>query len=128
MDADPKQQWHWGEGTKYALECMRSLLLLNGGAPIALLTFLGGSNRIKLNAAGVSAIDHSLIGFGIGVLSSVLLFSMAYFTQLFYGNGSDRVAARYHYAVYACVVLSLAGFGFGTWFAKNAVIAALSLP
>jgi hypothetical protein len=35
----PDQQWHWGEGTKYAIEGMKALLLLNGGAAIALLTF-----------------------------------------------------------------------------------------
>jgi hypothetical protein len=37
----PDQQWHWGEGTKYAIEGMKALLLLNGGAAIALLTFIG---------------------------------------------------------------------------------------
>ena len=37
----PDQEWHWGEGTKYAIEGMKALLLLNGGAAIALLTFIG---------------------------------------------------------------------------------------
>jgi hypothetical protein len=95
---EPDQpQWHCQEGNKYALECMRALLLLNGGAPIALLTFLGGANRIKLNAAGVNAINWSLIAFGIGVGGSLILFVMAYLTQLRYGNeGLTRRAQIVH--------------------------------
>ncbi|HMH70721.1 MAG TPA: hypothetical protein VK554_00215 [Bradyrhizobium sp.] len=31
-----QQQWHWQEGNKYALECMKALLLLNGGGALAL--------------------------------------------------------------------------------------------
>jgi hypothetical protein len=59
---------------------MKALLLLNGWCADALLTFLRGANRIKLNAMGVEVIDHSLIWFGIGVLGSIALFAMAYFT------------------------------------------------
>src|SRR5712691_265107 len=37
-----QQQWHWQEGNKYAPECMKALLLLNGGGALALLTFAVG--------------------------------------------------------------------------------------
>jgi hypothetical protein len=33
-----QQQWHWQEGNKYAVECMKALLLLNGGAPVDALS------------------------------------------------------------------------------------------
>ena len=121
-----QQQWHWQEGNKYAVECMKALLLLNGGAPIALLTFLGGANRIKLNAAGVDAINRSLIAFGIGVLGSIALFIMAYLTQLYYGNeGSTKRAQIIHWATYIPLLVTFIAFCVGMYFAKNAVIAAL---
>jgi len=33
----PEPEWHWAEGNKYALEGMKVLLALNGGAAIALI-------------------------------------------------------------------------------------------
>jgi len=34
-------EWHWTEGNKYALEANKALLLINGGAAVALLAFAG---------------------------------------------------------------------------------------
>ena len=36
------QEWHWEQGTKYAVEGIKTTLLLNGAAAIALMTFCGG--------------------------------------------------------------------------------------
>jgi hypothetical protein len=120
------QQWHWEEGNKYAIECMKALLLLNGGAPIALLTFLGGASRIKLNAAGVDAINWSLYAFAIGLLSSIVLVVMAYLTQLFYGKeGFTRRSQIIHQSTYIPLIVAFIAFCAGMYFAKNAVIEAL---
>jgi hypothetical protein len=39
--ARERQQLHGSEGNKYAADAIKTLLLLNGGAAVALLTFVG---------------------------------------------------------------------------------------
>jgi hypothetical protein len=117
-----QQQWHWGEGNKYAMEAMKALLLLNGGGALALLTFFG--NRGKTTGAG-----NALLLFGIGIAGSVLAFLVAYLTQLQYGNSgteSKPVGRWWHFVTYIFVVLGLSGFVVGIYFAKQAVVSALT--
>jgi hypothetical protein len=123
--APDQQQWHWQEGNKYALECMKALLWLNGGAPIALLTFFGNRGKM-LTTISADAIDRSLIFFGIGALASVVLFVMAYITQLYYGReGFTKRAQAIHISTYIALCVALVGLCVGIWFAKVAVVATL---
>jgi hypothetical protein len=120
-----EQQWHWAEGNKYALEAMKALLLLNGGAAIALLTFIG--NRPAAPAAKAviaAAVGNALTSFGAGTISAAVVFILAYATQLHYGNGS-LAAPRWHYVAYVFLFLAVAGFVVGICFARTAVIASL---
>lgn len=121
----PDQEWHWGEGTKYAIEGMKALLLLNGGAAIALLTFIG--NRAPAAAVKpiiAAAVGNSLLSFGVGTVSAASVFILAYLTQLHYGNASAS-APWWHYVTYVLVVAAVAGFIIGICFARTAVIASL---
>jgi hypothetical protein len=70
--APQDQQWHWAEGNKYALECMKALLWLNGGAAIALLTFFGNRSKM-LTAASTDAIGNALTCFAVGTIGSVMV-------------------------------------------------------
>jgi hypothetical protein len=55
----PDQEWHWGEGNTYAIEGMKALLLLNGGAAIALL--MDALEGAKAEQAGLkSRVDDVL--------------------------------------------------------------------
>ena len=121
----PDQECHWGEGTKYAIEGMKALLLLNGGAAIALLTFIG--NRAPAAAVKpiiAAAVGNSLLSFGVGTVSAASVFILAYLTQLHYGNASAS-APWWHYVTYVLVVAAVAGFIIGICFARTAVIASL---
>jgi hypothetical protein len=121
-----QQQWHWQEGNKYALECMKALLWLNGGSAIALLTFFGNRGKM-LTSASTDAIGNALTFFGIGTVGSVVMFALAYFTQLYYGNyGFKNPARAWHYATYLALLAALGGFIGGICFAKIAVVAALT--
>ena len=122
----PDEQWHWGEGNKYAMEAMKALLLLNGGGALALLTFFG--NRAKmLTAVSAEAIGNALFSFGVGTVGSVLALLLAYFTQLNYGNlGLEGRARRWHYSTYIFIIVALVGFAGGIWFARQAVVSALT--
>lgn len=46
-----ERQRHWQEGHKYAIECIKPLLWLNGGPAIALLTFFGNRGKTRTSAA-----------------------------------------------------------------------------
>lgn len=126
---EQERQWHWGEGNKYALECMKAVLLLNGGGALALLTFFGGRPR-ALTTVPSEAIGDALFSFGVGAIGSVLLFLFAYLTQLHYGNEGTQIrpgrqAIIWHNLAYVAVLIAVGGFIVGIWFARKAVIAAL---
>ena len=121
----PDQQWHWGEGTKYAIEGMKALLLLNGGAAIALLTFIGNHTPTPASKTLiVEAVGNSLISFGGGTAGAAMAFVAAHMTQLFYGNGSTA-SWWLHQLTYVLVVISVAGFIAGICFAGTAVTTSL---
>lgn len=112
-------EWHWEQGIKFALEGMKVMLLLNGGAAIALLTFLGHSTNFPLHNAA-----WSLLAFGAGALFTVIAFFSAYMTQLNYGKedfdkGSRPKALWWHNATYVvfalCVGSFIAGLGWACW-------------
>jgi hypothetical protein len=75
----PGPDWHWEQGTKYVVEGVKALTILNGGAAIALMTF---GNSHKLTHATIFA----LACFAIGAAMSVFTFFVAYRAQLEYGN------------------------------------------
>jgi hypothetical protein len=82
MSEDAK--WHWGEGTEYAIEGDKSILILNGAASVSVLTFIG---NMKLHP---DYLIYAMISFAVGALFSVLIFVFAYAAQLSYGNNKLR--------------------------------------
>lgn len=101
-------QWHWDQGNKFAVEGLKVLLLLNGGAAVALMTFLGHLNQKGVTAAAGSA----LVVFGLGALSTTVAFACAYASQLQYGNdargveGARSKATFWHNLTYGAVIAS----------------------
>jgi hypothetical protein len=63
-----------------------------------------------LTTTSADAIGGALICFGIGTIGSVLVFAIAYFTQLQYGNeGTTTRAQVVHNLVYVAVLAALGG-------------------
>ena len=77
-----EQRWHWAEGTKFVIEAGKALMLINGGAAISILTFLG--NKQIQSPPSVNAI----FCFAFGALFAAGLFGSSYATQLYYGNSA----------------------------------------
>src|SRR5260370_2587451 len=102
MSEDSK--WHWGEGTKYAIEGAKSILIINGAASVSVLTFIG---NMKLHSA---YLIYAMILFAVGALSSVFIFIFAYATQLCYGNNNFTIAHRWHVLTYVVVLASVLSF------------------
>jgi hypothetical protein len=71
--------WHWEKAVKYAVEGIKTALLLNGVAAIALMTF---ANTHTLSVWGIAA----LLVFAFGAMLSAIAFFCAYRTEQGYGN------------------------------------------
>jgi hypothetical protein len=118
------QEWHWEQGTKYAAEGIKTMLLLNGAAAIALMTF-------ATNTQKVSSLLTPLIAFVIGAGCSAFAFFAAYMTQLEYGNAHRYAAdSAQHKAKWKrgqfcnqvaalAMVASVVAFGFGIYWAAS---------
>jgi Mn2+/Fe2+ NRAMP family transporter len=126
MPLPDDQQWHWTEGNKYAVEGIKTLLLLNGGAALALLAFLGNRDKEASHASDIaSAAGNALLVFGLGALVSGLAFFCAYLTQLMYGNRTHSHATLWHNLTYLVIAVAVALFVCGIFFARSAVLANL---
>ena len=77
--SDGSGDHHLGHAVDVAIEALKALLLLNGGAATAF---------IALTGKGQGSIDYSVsvLAFGIGAWLTVLAFAAAYFSQLSYAN------------------------------------------
>ena len=89
---------HYDAQTKYNLEFFKSvidsgrealnaLVLINGGAVVALLSFISITLSKGLSFELGSNLKCSILYFGIGVLMGALGFGGRYFTQFFYALG-----------------------------------------
>jgi hypothetical protein len=75
-------QWHWGEGSKYVLEGARALILINGAAALAILTFPGSHSQYH-------HLIEAILFFASGAFAGALLLMFAYCAQLNYGNNAN---------------------------------------
>ena len=71
---------HFGLAVNVAIEALKSLLFLNGGAATALIAL---TNK----TIGSPDFSRSILAFGLGVWCSVLALIFGYFSQLSYANG-----------------------------------------
>jgi hypothetical protein len=76
------------------LSALKSVILINGGAAIALLAFLGNAWDKGIQANGVSALIASLSLFSKGVLAGALGMGCRYFSQAFYGYVNNKEIER----------------------------------
>jgi hypothetical protein len=63
---------------------LRTLIVINGGAAIAILTFLGGvASKDKIDFTKVGAVADTIKYFAIGVACAVAAMALSYFTNFF---------------------------------------------
>lgn len=105
-------EWHWEQGIKYAVEGIKTSLLLNGAAAIALMTFANTHEAF-------GGMKLALFLFSLGAIVSAIAFMGAYYSQLNYGNaevpgpGKDgfwRKGQNWNKATAIMVVASVAIF------------------
>jgi hypothetical protein len=66
--SDEWQRFHWGEGNKYVVEGGKAVILINGVAATAILTFIG-NERLPMSRWLFVAIITFALGAFVGVLS-----------------------------------------------------------
>lgn len=119
------------QAIEFAREAIRSGILINGGAAVAVLALLSGENTAS--RFDVNAIWWALAAFAIGVLASFIACAVAYWAQtLFTMNNARRVAgqpASDRNAIFVSgtavglIVLCAISFGIGLWLSAQGLVA-----
>ena len=95
----------------FAQGAIRSGMLVNGAAAVALLAYLG---NIKAQGSATSPFVTALGFFSGGVVAAALTFTCSYFAQLLYTPGdNDAAAKRWHYSAATLMLLSFVCFSGG---------------
>jgi hypothetical protein len=114
----------------YSLEMLRSIiavgqtaltisLLINGGAAVALLAFVGGVCSRGANDILLRSLAFALLLYVTGVLAAAVATGATYFSQAGYagefGKGSRVVGRVGHALAILGVISAYILFGFGSW-------------
>jgi hypothetical protein len=95
----------------FAQGAIKSGMLVNGAAAVALLAYLG---NIKAQGNATSPFVAALGFFSGGVVAAALTFACSYVSQLFYTPGdNDASARRWHYSALSLLLFSFAFFSGG---------------
>jgi hypothetical protein len=117
---------------EFALLVIRSLVLVNGGAAIGVITYLGHlwSKTPESALASAMVVQHGLYAFVAGLALALLTAGCSYIAQALYSEldrhgGKTSPAAskgnRWRYAGVACAALSLGAFIAGAYLSAQAV-------
>jgi hypothetical protein len=105
-------------------EAINAALLVNGGAVIAILGFIGSvvtkTGPAHMTGMG-SLLSAVMLQFAGGVVCAALAFGLRYCAQLFYRTRRKIPRAKkFHFAAVIAVIASYAAFGYGAWNCYNA--------
>jgi len=119
------------QAIEYAREAIRSGILINGGAAVAVLALLSGERT--LSNFNVNAIWWALIAFAVGVLAAFIACAVAYGAQTLFAmhnadriagkTSSDRNAKRVSAAAVGLIFICAVCFGVGVWLSAQGLVA-----
>jgi hypothetical protein len=120
------QRYNIDQAIKYSIEAIKSVLLMNGAAAIALLAFLGAnaSKEDPQVEVSIELFKLALMCFGGGASLCGLTFLFAYLTQLFFAgiNSSEThvwPANIFRLLAVICLISAIVMFGFGVYLAAE---------
>jgi hypothetical protein len=105
---------------------LKSIMLINGGAAVALLAFLGNLITRSGSSTNIVAFADSMGMFVIGVFLAAVAYATTYFGQLFYDgekNWQQRTGFVFHIVTSLVGAASLAAFLWGAHSAYSGFIA-----
>jgi hypothetical protein len=125
-------EWHIVETFKglinLSIEALKALLLINGGAAVAILAYLGNLAS-RPSVARLPDVKNALVCFAGGVFATALAFIVAYFTQYRLYNEERARHVREPFRVLHPIGLGIAtllvaasasAFAAGCWIAASA--------
>ncbi len=106
---------------------LKSAVLINGGASVAMLAFVGNIWQTK-NEHMVTFVylSSSLLNFVIGVLLSAIASGTTYISQAGYadefGKHSQKIGKAAHLLTVLAIIASYIFFGYGAWLAYASMV------
>lgn len=99
----------------YGQAALKSTILINGGAAIAILAFL--ARYLSTNAAVVEfqSFLYSMATFGLGVFIGAFTTGFTYLTQFFFAKKRDSLGTTFQVISIVFGISSLICFGIGIW-------------
>lgn len=104
---------------------LRSALLINGGAAVAMLAFIGGIWPHNSSSPVIGSLAFALVFYVFGVLAAAVASGATYFSQAGYGqefgSASDIVGRVGHILAVLGVFIAYGLFGYASWSAFLAI-------
>jgi hypothetical protein len=95
---------------------IRTMLLLNGGAAVALLAYIGHLDATGTTVADVPKFAWCLLLFAVGSLCAALVSAATYLSQWLYGYTTKPKLLKAGFIMnLVCIALGLASFVFFGW-------------
>src|SRR3546814_644754 len=94
---------------------LKSSILINGGATVALLAFVGTVWNDPQSAPTLGPLVSVLVLFAVGVLLSAMAHGTTYLSQYFYSMVGERTGAAFHILTVALVLGAYSTFGWATF-------------
>jgi len=104
----------------YGQEAIKSAILINGGAAVALLAFIGNIWTKSTGQPAVNSLTKAIFLFTIGVLSAAIGAGTSHLTQYFYKENKEKKAKMLHVLTIVIVVAAYTLFFFGSYNAYKA--------
>lgn len=100
-------------------EALNTLVLINGGAVVALLGLAGALASKGVAPSLAHSLREPLIEFGSGVLCGAIAFGIRYLAQGYFTFDKDRVGFRLNVLSIVFALCGYAGFGYGLYRASS---------
>jgi hypothetical protein len=96
-------------------EALNALVIVNGGAVIALLGFMGAVISKGLPQSLGLGLTLPILQFGIGVLMGAVGFMMRYFSQACYATDKKKCGDAFRWVAISVALIGYGLFGFGIY-------------
>lgn len=110
----------------YGQAALKSSILINGGAAVALLAFIGRIWDEKTGQTAVDALTSALVLFSFGVLAGAIGTAATYFSQLLYASNWNKTGVGFHVLTILIVAAAYVLFGLGSYEAYESFLKHLS--
>ncbi len=112
----------------YGQAAIKSAILINGGAAVALLAFIGNIwAKTTTTQFAIDSLTKAIVFFALGVVTGAIGTGTTYITQYLYSENRQKPAYAFHIVTVLIVLSTYALFCFGVYGAYNAFVLHLAI-